>query len=60
MDVGTVSSDDVIASYKRQLADATERIAILEAALARQKRPAPEQAFLTHGNPDNGLTEEEG
>lgn len=59
MDVGTVSSDDVIASYKRQLAEATERIAILEAALARQKRSASEQAFLTQGSSDSGLTEGE-
>lgn len=59
MDVGTVSSDDVIASYKRQLSAAMERVAILEAALAREKRSTSEQAFLTHGSSDLGLTQTE-
>lgn len=35
LDVGTVSSDDVITSYKNQLADAHHRIAMLEAQLAK-------------------------
>ena len=43
MDVGTVSSDDVIESYRRQLTAASERIAMLEAALARMQRSALER-----------------
>jgi nicotinic acid mononucleotide adenylyltransferase len=43
VDVGTVSSDDVIASYERQLTEAHQRIAMLEAALARQARMAAKQ-----------------
>lgn len=43
MDVGTVSSDDVIESYRRQLTAASERIAMLEAALARMRRSALER-----------------
>jgi hypothetical protein len=43
VDVGTVSSDDVIESYKRQLSLASERIAMLEAALSRMQRSALER-----------------
>jgi hypothetical protein len=35
MDVGTVSSDDVISSYRQMLADANHRIAILEAQVVK-------------------------
>lgn len=40
MDIGTVSSDDVLASYERQLTEAHRRIAMLEAALEREQRAA--------------------
>lgn len=40
MDVGTVSSEDVLASYERQLTEAHRKIAMLEAALEREKRGA--------------------
>lgn len=40
MDVGTVSSEDVLASYERQLTEAHRKIAMLEAALEREKRAA--------------------
>lgn len=35
LDVTTVSSDDVIASYRKQLSDAHHQIAVLEAQLAK-------------------------
>lgn len=38
MDVGTVSSEDVLASYERQLIEAHRKIAMLEAALERERR----------------------
>lgn len=38
MDIGTVSSEDVMASYERQLAEAHQKIAMLEAALTRELR----------------------
>lgn len=38
MDVGTVSSEDVLASYERQLTEAHRKIAMLEAALERERR----------------------
>lgn len=44
MDVGTVSSEDVMASYQRQLSDAHQRIALLEAAILRDQRQRGTQA----------------
>jgi hypothetical protein len=38
MDVGTISSEDLMASYRRQLSEAHEKIALLEAALMRDQR----------------------
>jgi len=38
MDVGTVSSDDVITSYKQQLSDAHHQIAVLTAQLFKAGR----------------------
>lgn len=35
LDIGTVSSDDVITSYKNQLSDAHHKIAMLEAQLVK-------------------------
>jgi hypothetical protein len=35
-----VSSEDVLTSYERQLTEACRRIAMLEAALEREKRAA--------------------
>lgn len=40
MDVGTVSSEDVLGSYERQLTEAHRKIAMLEAALERERRAA--------------------
>lgn len=52
MDVGTVSSEDVLASYARQLDDAHRRIAMLEAALERERRGAA-QARIAAGPADD-------
>ncbi|AXH66225.1 hypothetical protein SEA_SATIS_64 [Streptomyces phage Satis] len=57
MDVGTVSSEDVIESYRRQLTAASERIALLEAALARMQRSALERetaAKMIRDDPTGG------
>lgn len=57
MDIGTVSSEDVMASYERQLAEAHQRIAMLEAALAREMRSKASQgqlAVIPQENPDRG------
>jgi hypothetical protein len=40
VDVGTVSSEDVLGSYERQLTEAHRKIAMLEAALERERRAA--------------------
>lgn len=56
MDVGTVSSEDVLSSYERQLTDAHRRIAMLEAALERESREASKLRIMLnsqdsqHGN----------
>ncbi len=57
MDVGTVSSEDVLASYEQQLTDAHRTIAMLEAALKREQRAAA-QARIGLNNPpvDEGET----
>lgn len=56
MDVGTVSSEDVMASYERQLTDAHRTIAMLEAALEREKRAAA-AARMAMADPDSGEQE---
>ena len=38
MDIGTVSSDDVMTSYKEQLSDAHHQIAVLTAQLMKAAR----------------------
>ena len=53
MDVGVVSSDDVIASYQQQLSDAHHRIAVLEASLAKALK------FL-NGQPGQAADQAEG
>lgn len=46
----TVSSDDVINSYRQQLSDAMHRIAVLEAQIAKMRRtPQSGQAALQTG-----------
>lgn len=52
MDVGTVSSEDVMASYERQLADAHRRIAMLEAALERERRTASQARIAARTEDD--------
>lgn len=42
MNTGTVSSDDVIDSYQRQLSDAHHRIAILESQLVAARKAMAE------------------
>lgn len=59
MDVGTVSSEDVLASYGRQLAEAHQKIAMLEAALEREKRNAA-LARISANGPDDGSVQQEG
>lgn len=57
MDVGTVSSEDVLESYQRQLLEAHQRIAMLEAAIARDRKagvgPRPMQPVM-EGPADGG------
>lgn len=38
MNLETVSSDDVLASYRQQLSDAHNRIAVLEAQLVKARK----------------------
>lgn len=57
MDVGTVSSEAVLASYQRQLSEAHQRIAMLEAALERE-RQALAQANLRAQQTDGGEIQE--
>lgn len=57
MDVGTVSSEDVLASYERQLSAAHRQIAMLEAALEREKRAAS-LARIAVNNPDHEAGQE--
>jgi len=52
MDVGTVSSEDVLASYEDQLIEAHRKIAMLEAALKREQR-ALAQARITANSPED-------
>lgn len=56
MDVGTVSSDAVMASYQRQLSEAHQKIALLEAALERDQHRLA-QANLRAQQPDDGEVE---
>jgi nicotinic acid mononucleotide adenylyltransferase len=50
VDVGTVSSEDVLSSYERQLSEAHRRIAMLEAALERESRAAAQARALARQN----------
>lgn len=52
MDLGTVSSDDMLASYRRQLSDAHHRISILEAQLALAEKIFQEVRQYSQGNPE--------
>lgn len=47
MDVGTVSSEDVLGSYERQLTEAHRKIAMLEAALERERRAASQARIVS-------------
>lgn len=58
MDVGTVSSDDVIESYRRQLMAVNERVAMLEAALARHQREASNRSTAIQAVPGPGVVNE--
>lgn len=57
MDVGTVSSEDVLGSYERQLTEAHRKIAMLEAALERERRAAS-QARIASQQPNQGDPQE--
>lgn len=57
MDVGTVSSEDVLGSYERQLTEAHRKIAMLEAALERERRAAS-QARIASQQTDQGDPQE--
>lgn len=46
MDVGTVSSEAVLASYQRQLSEAHQKIAMLEAALDRDQQALVQAKFM--------------
>lgn len=60
MDVGTVSSEDVLASYEQQLTEAHRTIAMLEAALKREQRAAAAARIAVNNPPvDEGQTEGE-
>lgn len=52
MDVGTVSSEHVLASYQRMLSEAHQRIALLEAALERENRNAALARIQTAPEPE--------
>lgn len=54
MDVGTVSSEDVLASYERQLSEAHQKIAMLEAALERERRAAAQARALARQDDEAG------
>lgn len=54
MDVGTVSSEDVMASYERQLTDAHRTIAMLEAALERERREASKLRIMMQSQEQDG------
>lgn len=45
MDLGSVSSDDVIESYRRQLADANHQIALLQAQVTKLLRANSEREY---------------
>lgn len=60
MDVGTVSSEDVLTSYEQQLTEAHRKIAMLEAALNREQRAAAAARIAANNPPvDEGATEGE-
>lgn len=52
MDVGTVSSEDVLSSYERQLTEAHRKIAMLEAALERERRAASQARIASNQHPN--------
>jgi hypothetical protein len=53
IDFSVVSSDDVIASYRRQLSDANHTIAVLESRLAKALKYISESPQSSE-NPDAG------
>lgn len=58
MDVGTVSSEDVLGSYERQLIEAHRKIAMLEAALERERRAAAQARIASQQSDDQADRQE--